>query len=117
MPPSEHRVADHFEGRAESVRSTYDAILRAAKKFGPVEEDPKKTSIHLNRKSAFAGIATRKAVLVLTLKSDADIKSARIAKREKVSAKRWHLELKLESPRDVDRELVGWLKNAYEMSG
>jgi len=117
MLQSAHKVADHFEGREGSVRATYDAILKATKKFGPVQEDPKKTSIHLNRKTAFAGIATRKAALVLTLKSGADIKSPHIAKREKVSANRWHLEVRLESPREVDRELVGWLENAYEMSG
>lgn len=109
-------VASHFTGRAETVRATYDAILKAARALGPVEEDPKKTSIHLNRKTAFAGVATRKASLILTLKSAADIASPRIRKREQASANRWHLELELAAPKDVDREVKSWLKQAYELA-
>lgn len=112
-----HTVQEHFENRAPEVKATYAAILRAAKRFGPVQEEAKKTSIHLVRKSAFAGVATRKSALVLTLKSDSDITSKRIAKREQASAHRWHLEVKLEAPEQVDREILRWLKKAYELAG
>jgi hypothetical protein len=117
MPAAPHTVQEHFEDRVPAVKATYTALLKAAKKLGPVVEEAKKTSIHLVNKTAFAGVATRKAALVLTLKSASDIASARIAKREKVSANRWHLELRLESPREVDRELVGWLMKAYALAG
>jgi len=86
------------------------------RRFGDVTEDPKKTSIHLNRASAFAGVATRKDAILLTLKAPADIASDRIVKREQVSARRWHLELRVKGPEDVDAELVAWLKTAYELS-
>ena len=69
------------------------------------------------RRSAFAGIATRKSALILTLKSATDLKSARIAKREQASANRWHLEVRLEVPHDVDKEIAVWLKKAYEIAG
>jgi len=110
-------VAQHFEGRAPSVKQTYAAILKAAKALGPCAEDPKKTSIHLNRKSAFAGVATRKDALILTLKSSKDLRDPRVVKREQVSASRWHVELRLESPRDVDAKVRGWLAAAYELAG
>ena len=110
-------VKEHFENRAPEVKATYAAILTAAKKFGPVKEEAKKTSIHLVRKSAFAGVATRKSALILTLKSDTDIKSTRIAKREQASAHRWHLETRLEAPGQVDREISDWLRKAYELAG
>jgi hypothetical protein len=109
-------VASHFENRAPEVRAVYDRILRAARSFGGFEEDPKKTSIHLVRKTAFAGIATRKSAVILTLKSNADIKSPRVVKREKVSANRWHCEVRLEKPSEVDAEVKRWLKTAYELS-
>ena len=95
----------------------YKKILSAARTIGPFTEDPKKTSIHLNRKTAFAGIATRKNGLVLTLKSATDVASHRIARRERASANRWHLEIKIEDPVQVDRELAGWIKSAYELAG
>jgi hypothetical protein len=115
--PAAPTVAQHFTNRAPSVKSTYAAILAAARKLGPFEEDPKKTSIHLNRKTAFAGIATRKDALILTLKSDKDLTGPRVVRREQTSASRWHLELRLESPKDVDKRLQEWLARAYELSG
>ena len=112
-----HSIQEHFTDKAPCVKETYKAILKVARKLGPIKEEPKKTSIHLVRKSAFAGIATRKTALILTLKSASDIPSGRIGKRERVSANRWHVELKLESPDNVDPELAAWLKNAYELAG
>ena|ERR1043166_6177727 len=114
---SAHTVKEHFENRTPEVKAIYAAILEAAKGLGPVTEEPKKTSIHLVRKSAFAGIATRKSALLLTLKSDSDIANPRIAKREQASRNRWHLETKLETAEDVDREIVSWLKKAYDLAG
>jgi hypothetical protein len=55
--------------------------------------------------------------LILTLKSDSDVASKRIMKRQQTSANRWHVEIKLESPAQVDRELVSWLKKAYTLAG
>ena len=110
------RVQDHLSGREPIVASIYHALTKAATKLGPFKEEAKKTSIHLVRSSAFAGVATRKTSLVLTLKAARDINSPRVTKHEQVSAGRWHLEVRLDSPRDVDAELKAWLKDAYELS-
>lgn len=99
------------------MRDIYDTIVAFARKFGPVEEDPKKTSIHLNRKSAFAGIQTRKEFLILTVKSTADIDSSRIAKREQASSNRWHHEIKIGNVAEVDSQILAWLRDSYEISG
>jgi uncharacterized protein DUF5655 len=98
------------------VRQVYDRILKATKKFGPVREEPKKTSIHLMNQTALAGVATRKSALVLTIKSDRRLSSPRIHGSEQTSAHRFHHEVKLTSPAEVDAELVQWLKDAYALS-
>ena len=94
----------------------YKRLLAAARAIGPVKEDPKKTSIHLARRSAFAGVATRKDALLLTIKAAADISSPRIVKRQHTSANRWYLDVRLEKTSDVDRELKAWLKDAMALS-
>ena len=109
-------VERHFRASTTSVVDTYAAILRVARALGTVKEDPKKTSIHLTRRTAFAGVATRKTALVLTLKSASDIKSEKIIKHEQASANRWHLNVKLEHPRDVDATVIGWIKQAYGLA-
>ena len=110
-------VAMHFVNRSPAVREIYDRIIAESKRFGPVIEDPKKTSIHLVNRTAFAGIQTRCEALVLTLKSIENIDSGRIAKREQASANRWYLDLKIVSPADIDDELLAWLAASYQLSG
>ena len=112
-----HSVEQHFEGRAATVRDIYDTLLAAAHAFGPVDEDPKKTSIHLNRKSAFAGIQTRREFLILTVKSTGDIDSPRVSNREQASAHRWYHEVKITNCDDIDNQIIGWLRDSYELSG
>lgn len=113
----DHTVTEHFVGRFPHVREIYDLVVAAAGEFGPVKEDPKKTSIHLNRRSAFAGVQTRREFLILTVKSRGNIDSPRITKREQASANRWHHEIKINSVNDIDGQLIGWLKDSYEISG
>jgi len=110
-------IDQHFAGKEPQVRKIYDALLRASRVLGPFEEDPKKTSIHLARKSAFAGVATRKDNIILTLKAAGDIKDPRVINRQQASANRWHLDIRLREAKDVDAQLERWLKEAYELAG
>jgi hypothetical protein len=110
-------VESHFTKSDPHVLAIYQRLLEASRALGPVAEDPKKTSIHLVRDTAFAGVATRRSSLILTLKSAKDIRSPRVDKREQTSAHRWHVEVRLEEPADVDRQLTNWLAAAYELSG
>ncbi len=110
-------ISQHFENKDPVVRSIYDRILKESRKFGAMTEEPKKTSVHLVHRSAFAGVVTRKNALILNIKSSVPIKHARIAKSEQLSASRFHQEVKLTSPDDVDAVLIGWLKDAYVISG
>ena len=111
------RVASHFDKSEPAVLATYQQLLKAARTLGPVVEEPKKTSIHLVRDTAFAGVATRRSSLILTLKSAKDIRSPRVEKREQTSSNRWYLEVRLKAPADIDKQLTRWLRAAYELSG
>jgi hypothetical protein len=110
-------VDDHFDGKPDNVRKVYDRLVALAERFGPVKQDPKKTCIHLNRVTAFAGIAVRKDHIVLTIKSDKPVKSKRIVRTQHTSAKRFHHDVRLSNLKDVDAELRGWLKEAFRLSG
>ena len=113
---SHFTVRSHFERRDPVVRQIYDSLLRGVRKFGSVTEDPKKTSIHLVNRTAFAGVATRTSAIVLTIKSDRKLSSPRIHKSEQASANRFHHEVKLTSLANIDAELMNWLKAAYGLS-
>ena len=111
-----YSVNDHFVNKDPSVRALYDQLISLLRTFGPIEEDPKKTSIHINRNSALAGVETRKDGLLLNIKSDHPIKSPRIEKAEQISAKRFHHKVRISSSKEFDEELKLWLKEAYLLS-
>lgn len=111
-----YSVAGHFESKEPDVRRTYEALLSVAKRFGDVGEEPKKTSIHLVARTAFAGVATRRTKLVLTIKSPVEVRNQRVVKSEKLSANRWHFEVHLATPADVDGDVEAWLRSAYQIS-
>lgn len=116
QPNGEFSVKSHFQNKDKVVREIYERLLRKVGQCGTVSEDPKKTSIHLVNRTAFAGVATRKAAINLTIKSDHALASSRVTKSEQVSARRFHHEVKLTSPADIDSELIGWLTEAYKLS-
>lgn len=108
MPPvsTTHTIARQFEGRSPSVKVTFAKIVAAARKLRLFHEEPKKTSIHLAKTTAFAGVAARKTALIVTLKSKTEIARNRIARRERASANRRHPEIRLQRPGDVYRRLT-----------
>jgi hypothetical protein len=114
---SDYTVGDHFDGKEPGVRQVYDCVISAVRGFGEVAESPKKTSIHLDRNTGFAGISTRKNYLLLNFRTNYQIDHPRITKIEQHSARRWMHTVRLEQVADVDGELVGWLKDAYELAG
>src|SRR5689334_9892361 len=109
-------LESHFARTDPTVRAIYQRLIEVARTLGPVTEEPKKTSIHLVRHAAFAGVATRRSSLILTLKSATDIRNPRIQKREQTSANRWHLDVRLETPAHIDRQVTACLKSAYDLS-
>ncbi|MCB9143734.1 MAG: hypothetical protein H6635_00065 [Anaerolineales bacterium] len=113
---TEYFVDHHFENKSPLVREIYDSLIKKIKSFGKVQEEPHKTSIHLLNQTTFAGVATRKDYLLLTIKTDRPIKSSRVTKTEQVSRNRFHLLIKLEAPKEIDVELLKWLKDAYNLS-
>lgn len=110
-------VEQHFVRVVPAVAAIYRRLLTKTQALGPFTEVPNKSSIHLVNRTIFAGVATRQKVLLLTLKSDRDIRSRRVERHDQVSANRWHLRIRLSEPAEIDRELLGWLKAAYVLAG
>ncbi len=109
-------TADHlFTGKDPSVRQTYDGLLLVLASCGPFTADAKKTSIHLVRTSGFAGVHPRKSYLILNLRLARALAGPRIAKTEQVSKHRWHNEIRLDTPEQIDAELRDWLQEAYNL--
>lgn len=114
---AEFTVNSHFDGKNPVVRAIYDQLVTTIRQWGDLGEEPKKGSIHLIRKSAIAGVSTGKNWLDLNIKTNYLIEHVRIRKREQVSKSRYHHLVRLTTVNELDKELLSWLKDAYEISG
>ena len=108
---------DHlFDGKPAEVRAAYDRLMDELRQFGPVKEAAKKTSIHLEKNSGFAGVHPRKNGFNLEFRTEHPIDNPRIVRQQQLSARRFEHTVKIESETDIDEQLLLWLKEAYTLS-
>lgn len=110
-------VAAQYAGAKASLRPAYDAIVAAVKQFGAdVEIAPKKANVSLRRNKQFALVQPSTATRLdvgLNLKG---VKPAgRLEASGSFSAMVSH-RVRLEGGKGVDKELLGWLRQAYDRS-
>jgi hypothetical protein len=111
-----YTLEEHFAGKSPRTHLLYDRILRMLESFGAVVADPKKTCIHIVRRTALAGIRVRSDYLLLEFKTDYPIDSPALVKTEQISRNRYHHTIKVDSPDVLTDEVRAWLRDAYELS-
>ena len=95
----------------------YQALLASFRTLSEVKVEEKATSLHVVHGRAFAGVHPRRGGLLVNIVLDQPIDSGRTHRVEQVSANRWHNEVLLSSPDDLDAEFDGWIAEAYRQSG
>lgn len=110
----EDLVAAQYAGAKAGLKPIYDALAAAVRKFGnDVELAPKKTYVSLRRNKQFGLIqpSTAKRVDVgINLKGVEP--AGRLEASGSFNAMVSH-RVRVEDPRGVDKELIGWLRQAY----
>ena len=105
-----------YVGPKVALRPIHDALLAAMRDFGDFEEAPKKTYVSYRRKKQFAmiGPATNSRVEVginaRELDGDARLESLPPGQMSQYK-------VKLTDVAQVDAQLVGWIRAAYESAG
>ena len=111
----EYTEFDHLNDKEPIVTTIYEKLIKELQKFGQLKIEPKKTSIHLGNRFGFAGVYTRKDFINLEVHLNHKLTSKRVSKVEQASPNRYHHTIKLTSTKDIDKELLVWLKEAYEL--
>lgn len=108
-------VAMQYSGDKAPLRQIYDAIVRAVSRFGrDVEISPKKTWVSLRRGKQFAIIQPSTSTRVDVGLNLGSIRPAgRLESSGSFNAMVSH-RVRLGSVRDVDEELIKWLRAAYD---
>jgi Domain of unknown function (DUF5655)/Domain of unknown function (DUF4287) len=110
-------ITKQYAGPKEALRPIYDALITAVKKLGTdVEIAPKKAYVSLRRNKQFALIqpSTKTRVDVgINLKGEAP--TDRLEASGSFNAMVTH-RVRLTDKKDVDKELIAWLKKSYAQS-
>ena len=107
------KLDQHFTGKDPGVRETFDRILTAVRRIGPVEVLPETTRIALHVRMSFAAFSPKKRWLDGHVVLARRVESPRFKRIYVVSPRNVVHEFRLESPAEVDTEVAAWLKEAY----
>lgn len=107
-------VSEMFAGNKAALRPIFDAIMKSVRAFGPFEETPRKGYLSLRRSTQFATLHPSTAT-----RFDVGIKLKGVKPAGRLEAAgSWNgmvsHRVRLESVSDVNKELIAWLKQAYE---
>lgn len=100
----------------EPSSAIYTKLLQKLKTVGRFVVEPKATSVHIANGRAFLGVHWRKTGLQLSIVLARPLDSARLKKSEQLSRSRWHHEVVLSSPREVNAELMRWIGQAHALT-
>ena len=105
-----------YVGPKASLRPIRECVMAAVAGFGPFEIAPKKTYVSLRRDKQFAmvGPATKTQVEI-----GLNVKDLPVADRLKAQKPggMCQYKVRLGSVEEVDEELVGWIRAAYQAAG
>jgi hypothetical protein len=109
---ADRAVDDLYVGPKASLRPVHDRVMAAVDGFGPYEIAPKKTYLSLRRTKQFAmvGPVTRTQVEI-GLNAKGLTGGGRLVEQKPGGMCKY--KVRLGSPDEVDDELVGWIRAAY----
>lgn len=98
-----------------ALQRVYARLLKAVQRLGPVVEERGERSVLLRSRGGFLGVHPKRDGLDLQIVTDHTIRAARVTKVDRVSAQRFHVHVRLVTEKEVDGELLGWLREAYDL--
>jgi Domain of unknown function (DUF5655)/Domain of unknown function (DUF4287) len=109
-------LAAIYADKKAPLRPIHDALMAAIARFGEFEVAPKKGYVSLRRKKQFAMIGPASATRI-----DVGLNMKGAAATDRLLAEKpggmCQYKVKLASPSEVDSELLGWIRQAYDAAG
>ena len=108
--------SDHFKGKKAAMRSLYSEFLkRMKKKTGPLKIEALNCCIHIVTTSTFAAVYAMGDRLRISFTLDKELKSPRIHAFNRFSTNRYLYQADIRNSKEIDSELLGWLKQAHDL--
>ncbi len=113
-PSGTDLVDSHYSGKNAALRPLYDRLMAAVSDLGSdVEVAPKKTYVSLRRKKQFATVGPAAGQLEVCLNLPGQATTERLRPTSGMATHK----VRVADAAELDRELLGWLAEAYERAG
>jgi len=106
----------HFKGKEEIARPLYNKLKAKIKEdIGPFKVESLPCCIHLVSTFTFAAVYALRKEIRIHFTLDHKLESSRIDKFTQMSANRFLYSIDIEDEKEIDEELMSWLKQAYNL--
>lgn len=116
--PLDEQVARHFRGSKARWREVFDRLIAKVEKFGPdVSLSPTSSYISvLRKKGKIAVVPVTAERMDIGIKLQRARATGRLEESGKWNAMVTH-RVRIQDPKEVDGEVLGWLRQAYDRAG
>lgn len=106
-------LENHFKNKPYGEKLFDELKKKIEKNIGPLKIESLPCCIHLMSDYTFSGVWALKNSIKIDFCSRKEIKSNRIIKEYKASNERYINYLEIKNRKEIDKELLGWIKDAY----
>ncbi len=103
----------HFENKPYAKELFLHLKREIEKHIGPLKIESPPCCIHFVGSYTFGGVWALKDKLRIDFRLDSEIKNKKIWKMVKMSPNRYLYFVEIKDKKEIDRELLGWIKKAY----
>jgi len=114
--PTGDPLAEIYTGAKAALRPLHEKVMAVVAGFGPFEQAPKKTYISLRRRKQFATVGPATRELIEIGLNDKALPLHPRLKALPAGSMCTH-RVRLGTPAEIDAELSGWLRAAYDAAG
>ncbi|MCB0821717.1 MAG: hypothetical protein KDC09_03420 [Bacteroidales bacterium] len=105
----------HFVNKDQNVKDTFEKIKDIAMSLGNVKINSVKNAILFQAKSQFLAVKPKKNILDTEFVLDEPVEGFPIHKTVQATKTKWAHFVRLESPEEVDEQLISWIKRAHRV--
>jgi hypothetical protein len=102
--------------KPESTRAAYDKLVEVLRGVGPCRIEERKESVaFFVGREAFLFVQPKQGGIRIKVPLDRRLQGSRVTRSEQVSKERFENEVDVSIPQQFDEELLGWIREAYEL--
>lgn len=110
-----HTVEELLNGKDIKIIQLYNVLVNFLSKLGDIKINVNGTSIHFGNAGHFSAVQIKQKKLRFNFVTDEEIVSERFVKFNRFSKNRMDYVIEIFNEKDLDNELLEWLRHSYKL--